>query len=105
MTRVAGGARLAADDFDHPESPKLGGGSASFPSKPSSLGDFAFMEDSGSDLVPEELFFVRCHKCKNTFWCEHADLDLPRLCPYCGVEFQCVQWATVEKIRQILREP
>ena len=34
-----------------------------------------------------ELDGCRCSKCLNRFWIEHAMIEIPNHCPYCGVVF------------------
>jgi hypothetical protein len=43
-----------------------------------------------------------CSVCRNHFWIQHAMIELPTFCPYCGVRFEHTSWSGPEINEQIV---
>lgn len=46
-----------------------------------------------------------CSKCKNHFWIELAEIELPCFCAYCGVKFEGVTYKSGEELRKNMPSP
>lgn len=42
-----------------------------------------------------------CAKCRNYFWVQHAEIEEPKFCPYCGVRFTITTGISGEEMNEI----
>jgi ribosomal protein L33 len=50
------------------------------------------------DGVVKDVACLACDVCKNYFWFQHAEIELPKFCPFCGTKHPGVYVLTNEEI-------
>lgn len=58
-----------------------------------------YSDENREDRTVEGL---KCHTCKNHFWVEDSSIELPKFCPWCGVEFDGVEKISEEEFNRQL---